>query len=209
VMEGYILQADAGAMLSVLADTCLEHAFAGFEFASGIPGTVGGAICMNAGAYEGEMKDVVVNVDVLSESGQIKRMENDALAFGYRTSKVKEEELLVVGATIRLKPGNAKKIANEMQALNQKRREKQPDDKSAGSTFKRPPKLFAGKLIEDSGLKGCAVGGAMVSPVHCGFIVNRGGALAADILALMEHVQQTVQKNFGVILEPEVKIIGE
>ena len=202
------ITAQAGAFLSTIAQCALKNSLSGFEFASGIPGTLGGAIIMNAGAYGREMKDVVVDVDVLDDLGNIKTLTNEQLEFGYRTSKIASSNYVVLGAKIKLCSGDSKKIKEYMNELAQKRRQKQPlNYPSAGSTFKRPEGYFAAKLIEDAGLKGYSIGGAKVSDKHAGFIVNVGNATAQDILSLMEYVRDTVWQKFKVSLEPEIKTI--
>ncbi|MCD8090191.1 MAG: UDP-N-acetylmuramate dehydrogenase [Clostridiales bacterium] len=207
--EGNVVRASAGASLSSVASVCLSSGLAGFEFASGIPGSVGGGICMNAGAYGGELKDIVLSVKVLN-NGEIKTLSNEECGFGYRTSRIMQEGMLVLEAEFKLEEGSYEEISDKMKELSQRRNEKQPVEyPSAGSTFKRPEGYFAGKLIEDSGLKGFEIGGAQVSEKHCGFIINRDGASASDIAALIKHVQNTVFGKFNVKLEPEVKFIGE
>ena len=202
------ITAQAGAFLSTISQCALKNSLSGFEFASGIPGTLGGAIIMNAGAYGREMKDVVVDVDVLDDLGNIKTLTNEQLEFGYRTSKIASSNYVVLGAKIKLCSGDSKKIKEYMNELAQKRRQKQPlNYPSAGSTFKRPEGYFAAKLIEDAGLKGYSIGGAQVSDKHAGFIVNMGNATAQDILSLMEYVKDTVWQKFKVSLEPEIKTI--
>lgn len=205
-----IIYAAAGASLASLANFALKNSLSGFEFASGIPGTLGGALCMNAGAYDGEMKDVVISADVLAGFEEVK-LTNEQLKFGYRTSIFeKEPSYIALGAEIRLKSGKSVEIQAKMDDLNEKRRDKQPLDRpSAGSTFKRPKGNFAGKLIMDSGLRGYRIGGASVSEKHCGFVVNNGGATAMDVLKIIEHVQNVVMQKFDVLLKPEVQIIGE
>ena len=204
---------EAGALLSSLAGYALSNSLSGLEFASGIPGTVGGAVYMNAGAYDGEMKDVVISVDVLDTTGggfkEIK-LTNEQLNFGYRTSIIEKEPYIVLGAEYALKPGNPEEIKAKSDDFNAQRRDKQPLDlPSAGSTFKRPKGSFAGKLIMDSGLRGYRIGGASVSEKHCGFVVNNGKATALDVLRLIDHVQNVVFKKFDVMLKPEIRIIGE
>ena len=208
-VEGNIIKAEAGAMLSVISHKALENSLTGVEFASGIPGTVGGAVVMNAGAYGGEMVDVVKEVDVII-NGERKTLTNEEMDFSYRHSRAMDEEMIVVGVTLQLTPGVKEEILFKMNDFNSRRREKQPlEYPSAGSTFKRPEGYFAGKLIMDSGLAGSCVGGAMVSPKHCGFIINNGNATATDIYELIKNVQNTVKEKFDVVLEPEVKLIGE
>ncbi|MBQ7708258.1 MAG: UDP-N-acetylmuramate dehydrogenase [Lachnospiraceae bacterium] len=205
--EGEMIIADAGSILSKLASYARDNSLTGMEFAAGIPGTLGGAVVMNAGAYGGEMKDIIEYVDVLLTDGSIKRFTNDEMKFGYRTSAVKND-MIVISAGIRLKKGNKSDIEATMLELKEKRTSKQPlEYPSSGSTFKRPEGHFAGKLIEDAGLKGYRVGGAMVSEKHAGFVINYDNATAEDIVKLIEDVRNTVKEKFGVLLEPEVKII--
>ena len=208
-VDGDIIKAEAGAMLSVISRQALENSLTGIEFASGIPGTVGGAVVMNAGAYGGEMINVVKDVDVIM-NGERRTLTNQDMNFSYRHSRAMDEEMIVVGVSLKLTPGNKEEISATMNDFNSRRRDKQPlEYPSAGSTFKRPEGYFAGKLIMDSGLAGASVGGAMVSTKHCGFIINNGNATATDIYNLIKNVQATVKDKFGVMLEPEVKLIGE
>ena len=208
--DGQVISAQAGAMLSVIAKQALAHGLAGFEFTSGIPGTLGGAVVMNAGAYGGEMKDIIRKVTVLTPEGKIQTIPGDQMEFGYRTSIVEKKSLIVLSAVIELENGNSEEIRSRMEELKRKRTSRQPLElPSAGSTFKRPQGYFAGKLIMDAGLQGFTVGGAQVSEKHCGFVVNRGGASAADVRELMRQVTEKVQERFGVTLEPEVKMLGE
>jgi UDP-N-acetylmuramate dehydrogenase len=207
-VTGNKIKAQAGILLSRLASFAASNALSGLEFASGIPGTLGGAIAMNAGAYGGEMKDVVESVEVL-EDGKMKSYTCDEMAFAYRHSIVQEKEMLVLSVVLSLTPKNADEITAYVKELNAKRIEKQPlNFPSAGSTFKRPEGYFAGKLIEDAGLRGYRVGGAQVSEKHCGFVVNTGDATAADIYHLILDVQKKVKEQFDVTLEPEVRMIG-
>lgn len=208
-VDGEELTVQAGAMLSVIAKKALAHSLTGFEFASGIPGTIGGAAVMNAGAYGGEMKDVLVEVTVLTRENEIKTVPAEELQLGYRHSVIPENGWIVLGARLRLKKGEEQKIRERMEELREQRVSKQPlEYPSAGSTFKRPEGYFAGKLIMDAGLRGYTVGGAQVAEKHCGFVVNRGEATAADVLQLMADVSDIVKKQFGVSLEPEVKMLG-
>lgn len=208
--EGNLIYAQAGALLSKVAAEALEHSLKGLEFASGIPGTLGGAIMMNAGAYGGEMKQVIERAVVLTQDGEIKTLSLEELELGYRTSIIARENYVVLEAVIRLEKGDAEEIRSYMEELKNKRVTKQPlEYPSAGSTFKRPEGFFAGKLIEDAGLRGFQVGNAQVSEKHCGFVINKGGATAAEIVSLMEQVADKVEANAGVRLEPEVKRIGE
>lgn len=205
---GEDIVADAGAKLSTIAITAMENDLAGFEFAHGIPGNAGGAAAMNAGAYGGEMKDVIKSVKVLDQEGNIRTIEASELEMGYRTTKVSKEGMIVLQVRLGLMLGSAEEISMIMQMFMQKRKSKQPlEYPSAGSTFKRPEGYFAGKLIEDSGLSGYRVGGAMVSEKHCGFVINYDKATASDVIQLMKDVQAKVKEKFGVDLEPEVKVI--
>lgn len=200
--------ADAGAKLSSVAMAAYENDLAGFEFAHGIPGNVGGAVVMNAGAYGGEIKDVIKWAKVLTEDGKVVTLNAEELELGYRTSIVQKKNMIVLQMCIKLDLGSQEEIALIMQMFMQKRKAKQPlEYPSAGSTFKRPEGYFAGKLIEDAGLRGYQVGGAMVSEKHCGFVINYDNATATDILQLMDDVKATVKEQFDVELEPEVKII--
>lgn len=207
--EGNVIKADCGASLAKIANLALENSLEGFEFASGIPGTLGGAILMNAGAYGGEMKDVIKSVTFCNEKGEVFTINNEECDFGYRHSFFINKKLYVLSAEIELKKGKKEEILEKMNDFNTRRKEKQPlNYPSAGSTFKRPEGYFAGKLISDSGLKGFSVGGAQVSEKHAGFVINTGDATAKDVLDVMEHCKKTVFEQFGVALEPEVKIIG-
>ncbi len=209
-VEGTDIRAGAGALLSQIASAAKNASLTGFEFAGGIPGTLGGAVVMNAGAYGGEMKDVLKEVTVMTEQGEIMTIPAEKLEMGYRTSLVKKAGYLVLEAVISLKAGDVEEIKAIMKDLTEKRVSKQPlEYPSAGSTFKRPEGYFAGKLIMDAGLRGYQVGGAQVSEKHCGFVINKGNATAADVCGLMKDVQEKVQEQFGVTLEPEVKFLGE
>ena len=209
-VDGTKITAQAGAMLSKIANTAASNGLGGMEFAAGIPGSVGGAVVMNAGAYGGEMKDIIEKVYVLDENGAQLELDRDALDLGYRHSCIKEKKYIVTKVVLELVPRNEAEIRSKMKDLNEKRAEKQPlQYPSAGSTFKRPEGYFAGKLIMDAGLRGYQVGGAQVSEKHCGFVINKGDATAADICQLMQDVSDKVQAQFGVVLEPEVKMIGE
>ncbi len=208
-LDGQRIYAGAGVMLSKLAKTAYENGLTGCEFASGIPGTVGGAVFMNAGAYGGEIKDIIEYADVIMD-GRFQRMSCDELQFSYRHSRLMEEDIIITGAGFRFEKGNPEDIVAKMNDFNQRRRDKQPlEYPSAGSTFKRPEGYFAGKLIMDSGLAGRSVGGAMVSPKHCGFIINHDNATAEDIYNLIQVVISEVEEKFGVKLETEVRLIGE
>ena len=208
-VEGNAIVAQAGAPLSRVAAAAQEAGLAGLEFAGGIPGTLGGGCAMNAGAYGGELKDALENAQVLVD-GELRTLSRDEMEMGYRSTRVLRQGGIVLGARFVLTPDDKEAIATRMRELNARRREKQPLNlPSAGSTFKRPEGHFAGALIEGCGLKGARVGGAQVSEKHAGFIVNAGGATAADILELIAHVQEVVLRETGVELEPEVRIIGE
>ena len=208
-IEGTILVAGAGALLSKAAQTAAAAGLGGLEFAAGIPGSVGGAVVMNAGAYGGEMKDVLQSVKVLTEEGELLILTTEELELGYRHSCVLERKYIVVEATMELSAKPEEEIRACMAELRAKRVEKQPlEYPSAGSTFKRPEGYFAGKLIMDAGLRGYTVGGAQVSEKHCGFVINKGGATAADVRQLMQDVHDRVKEQFDVELEPEVKMIG-
>jgi len=209
-VDGTQITAQAGAMLSKIANTAASNGLGGMEFAAGIPGSVGGAVVMNAGAYGGEMKDIIERVYVLDENGAQLELDRDALNLGYRHSCIPEKKYIVTKVVLELVPRDEVEIRSKMKDLNEKRAEKQPlQYPSAGSTFKRPEGYFAGKLIMDAGLRGYQVGGAQVSEKHCGFVINKGDATAADICQLMRDVSDKVQAQFGVVLEPEVKMIGE
>ena len=202
--------AQAGAMNSSIAMLARDNSLTGFEFAAGIPGTLGGAMIMNAGAYGGEMKDITSKVTVLSSDGEVIKLDNQAMKFGYRTSAIKGKNFVVLSAVLDLQKGDKGEIAGKMQELALKRKEKQPlEYPSAGSTFKRPEGYFAGKLIEDAGLRGFTVGGAAVSEKHCGFVINKGNATSADIYELIRRVQDKVYEDFSVKLEPEVIMLGD
>lgn len=208
--NGRIITAGAGAILAAVAAKAAEASLSGLEFASGIPGSVGGAVVMNAGAYGGEIKDVLIDATVLTAEGELKTVTRDELDLSYRHSIVPEKSYIVLSARFMLTPKPQDEIKSYMAELRAKRVEKQPlEYPSAGSTFKRPEGYFAGKLIMDAGLRGYSVGDAQVSGKHCGFVVNKGEATAADVLTLIKDVQETVLKQFGVKLEPEVKMIGE
>lgn len=209
-VEGDLVKAQAGALLSGIAAKALGAELSGFEFASGIPGTIGGACVMNAGAYGGEMKDVLESVTVLTGEGKIIELGRNELELGYRTSVIAKKGYIVLGAVLKLERGDGEKIKTYMDELKEKRVTKQPlEYPSAGSTFKRPEGYFAGKLIQDAGLRGFQVGGAQVSEKHCGFVINRDHATSADICNLMNQVSEIVFEKFGVRLEAEVKKIGE
>lgn len=201
--------AQAGALLSAVANRAAKEGLAGLEFAAGIPGSLGGAVTMNAGAYGGEMKHVIRSVEVLTQDGQVRTMDNKDMEFGYRHSIVPEQGLIVLSAVFRLDRDAEADIRARMEELSRKRREKQPlEYASAGSTFKRPEGYYAGKLIMEAGLAGFSSGGACVSEKHCGFVINTGDATARDVVTVMEHVKQTVREKFSVELEPEVRLTG-
>ena len=207
-VEGTAIRAQAGASLSQVSRAALQASLTGLEFASGIPGSLGGALAMNAGAYGGELSQVVREAMVLMD-GRVQTLSREELAMGYRTTRVLREGGIVLSAVLDLKEGDAPQIAATMDDLNRRRREKQPlSFPSAGSTFKRPEGYFAGALIEQAGLKGYAIGGAQVSEKHAGFLINRGGATASDLLRLIEYVQERVYAQSGVRLETEVRICG-
>ena len=206
--EKEVVRAKAGILLSRLASFAASKSLSGLEFASGIPGTLGGAITMNAGAYGGEMKDVVQSVTVL-DGDEMKEYSGEEMDFSYRHSRVLDEDLIVLEVTMKLQSGREEEILSSMKELNKKRVEKQPlNFPSAGSTFKRPEGYFAAKLIEDAGLKGYTVGGAKVSEKHSGFVINFDHATAKDVCTLMRDVQRIVKEKFDVSLEPEVRMIG-
>lgn len=209
-VEGNLINVKSGALLSRIGNTALKNELKGFEFAAGIPGSFGGAVAMNAGAYGGEIKDIVKSVRLMDEDGNIFELENKDMNFSYRRSIVTEKGYTVISAVIELEKGEYDDIKAEMDCLREKRVTKQPlNYASAGSTFKRPEGYFAGKLIQDSGLKGLALRDAQVSEKHSGFVINRGNATAKDLLDLMYIVKATVNAKFGVMLEEEVKIVGD
>ena len=210
--NGYVyVRAGAGMLMGIFARRLADLGFAGFEFASGIPGSLGGAVFMNAGAYDGEIRDIIVSAEVIDRnSGEIKTVDADSMELGYRYSVFHRTGDVILSVVFKLKKGDKGKIEAKMAELNKRRNEKQPVSyPSAGSFFKRPEGYFAGKLVQDAGLKGYTVGGAQVSKLHSGFIINIGGATASDIIAVMKHCQKEVYDQFGVNLEPEVRILGE
>lgn len=208
-IKGNTLIAQAGVLLSTLAMRAAKEGLDGLSFAGGIPGTLGGAVAMNAGAYGGEMAQVVTRIDCTTMQGEDVVLEKDDLAFGYRTSAVSARALIALEVHMQLTPADPAGILAAIQDFNARRKAKQPLHlPSAGSTFKRPPGHFAGALIEEAGLKGAMRGGAQVSPLHAGFIVNAGGATCSDVLELIAHIQETVQARFGILLEPEVHVVG-
>lgn len=207
VLPGGLLRAQAGATNEAVAAAARDAGLAGYEFACGIPGTIGGAAIMNAGAYEGQFSDVAVEVRCLTAEGESVTLTAPEAAWGYRTSRMMHEGMVVLSATLQLRPDASEAIAARMTDLTQRREEKQPlEMPSAGSTFKRPEGYFAGKLIQDAGLQGFSVGGAQVSTKHAGFVVNTGNATAADVLGLIAEVQARVLADSGVALEPEVRL---
>lgn len=209
-VDGGIIKAQAGAMLIKVSRAARDNSLTGLEFASGIPGTIGGAIYMNAGAYGGEMKDVVTQVTAMDAEGEIYTFGTDELEFSYRHSVIQQRDLIVLDVTMKLAAGDQKIIDDRMSELAVARRTKQPlEYPSAGSTFKRPEGYFAGKLIMDAGLRGYRVGDAQVSEKHCGFVVNRGNATADDVIKLIDDVKAKVSEEYDVVLEPEVRMIGE
>ena len=208
-VNGETITVQSGAMLAAVARTAYQTGLTGLEFASGIPGTIGGAVVMNAGAYGGEMKNVLKEVTVLTKEGEVLVIPAKALELGYRTSVIPKNGWIVLGAVLQLKKGDQEQILARMEELKEQRITKQPLDlPSAGSTFKRPEGYFAGKLIMDAGLRGFTVGGAQVSEKHCGFVVNRGNATAADVWELICEVKRRVKEMTGVELDPEVKLLG-
>lgn len=209
-VEGNCITAYAGALLSKIANTALEHGLTGLEFAHGIPGALGGAVTMNAGAYDGEMKQVLESATVIDDKGQVRTLSADELELEYRKSIISRLGYTVIKATMRLEGGDKEAISAKMKDLMQRRRDKQPlEYPSAGSTFKRPVGHFAGKLIMDAGLRGYQLGGAQVSEKHCGFVINKDHATCQDILDLIHYIQEEVKSKFDVQIEPEVKMIGE
>ena len=207
--KGEKITCGAGAMLSSVCLKALSLSLTGIEFAYGIPGTAGGALYMNAGAYGGQMADVIESAECLTASGEIKTLKKEDMRLGYRSSVFKKGGLIIISLTLALKKGDKAEIKAEMDDLLNRRKQKQPlEYPSAGSTFKRPEGYFAGALIEKNGLKGLTVGGAQVSEKHAGFVINRGGATAADVKALIGKIQKTVFENDGVMLEPEVIFTG-
>ncbi len=209
-IKGEEIIAECGVLLSTLSRQAAKNTLTGLEFASGIPGTLGGALAMNAGAYGGEMKDIVEWVELIDSEYKLIRLNNSEMQFGYRHSIVQQKGYIVIRCAMRLKHGEQQQINEIMSDLANKRKTKQPLHlPSAGSTFKRPEGYFAGKLIEDAGLKGFQMGGAQVSPMHCGFVVNAAEATAEDVYSLIRYVQDTVYDKFAVKLETEVKILGE
>ena len=209
-VEGTCITAKAGALLSKVAAVAKEKSLTGLEFAAGIPGSIGGGVVMNAGAYGGEMQQIVETVRVMDRDGQIITLDNDTMEFGYRTSIIKNRPFIVLEVMLQLAEGDREQIGAKMEELNKLRRSKQPlEYPSAGSTFKRPEGYYAGKLIMDAGLRGYRIGGAQVADKHCGFIINTGKATAADVKEVIEEVQERVKERFHVSLESEVVFLGD
>ena len=209
-VDGERVYAQAGALMSAVAAACLEHELTGFEPMSGIPGTIGGGVFMNAGAYGGELSQVIETVTYLDDNGEIITEKCENLDLGYRHSMFQSKDYVILSCVLKLEKGNKDEIKAAMADYRSRRNEKQPVTMpSAGSTFKRPEGHFAGKLIQDAGLQGYSIGGAQVSTLHAGFIVNTGGASAADVENLIKHIQKTVYEKFGVKLEPEIRLVGE
>ncbi len=208
-VAGNIITAQAGASMSQIARAALEHGLTGLEFASGIPGTIGGGVVMNAGAYDGELSGIVTQVNVVNGEGEYMELENESMEFGYRTSIIRNNSFTVTEVIMKLEKGDREQIKAKMEDLAARRREKQPlEYPSAGSTFKRPRGNFAGKLIMDAGLRGFQIGGAKVSEKHCGFIINTGNATAEDVRDVISEVQERVKEMFHVDLEPEILFLG-
>lgn len=208
-VDNDVVCVQAGALLSRTARVALEHELTGMEFAAGIPGSLGGAVAMNAGAYGGEIKDILLDASVLTPEGEFLTLTGEELELSYRHSCIFEKNYIVLSARFQLKKGDRTAILARMNELARARREKQPlEFPSAGSTFKRPEGYFAGKLIQDAGLKGYTVGGAQVSEKHSGFVINRGGATAEEVAFLIEQVQKKVKAQFGVTMQPEVRFVG-
>ncbi len=209
-VDGTCIYAQSGALLSKIAAEAQNSGLTGFEFAAGIPGTMGGACMMNAGAYGGEMKDVLISVRVMNPDGSVCKLPAKELDLGYRSSSLDRNNQIVLEGTLSLTPGDPRQIADTIQALAAKRRAKQPlEYPSAGSTFKRPPGHFAGQLIQNAGLAGYTSGGACVSEKHCGFVINKGNASAEDVWNVIRHVQEEVERQFHVHLHTEVKLLGD
>jgi len=208
--DGERITAECGALLKDISDAALDASLGGFEFACGIPGTLGGAVFMNAGAYDGEMSFVLESARVLTRDLEVVTLKNGDLEMGYRTSAVKSNGYVVLEAVLKLTPGDREAIKAKIDDLTERRNERQPlEYPSAGSTFKRPPGYYAGKLIQDAGLKGYQIGGAQVSEKHSGFVINRDHASAKDVIDLINHIKKTVDSKFGVELNTEILIVGE
>ncbi|UOF89157.1 UDP-N-acetylmuramate dehydrogenase [Fodinisporobacter ferrooxydans] len=210
IEPGHQLLVEAGRSFVSAANFAIRNGLSGLEFATGIPGAVGGAVMMNAGAHGGEVKDVLVSADVIDEAGQIRTMTNRDFQFAYRYSCLKDHPLPVVRALFQLRPGDAEEMKQRVKQWSKKRQSSQPlSMPNCGSVFRNPEGTYAGKLIEDSGLKGTCIGTAQISELHANFIVNRGGAKASDVIRLIELVQATILRNYGITLIPEVRIVGE
>ena len=208
-VEGNVIVAQAGASMAQIARTAMEHGLTGMEFASGIPGTIGGGVVMNAGAYGGELSQIVTQVNVVNSEGEIMELDNETMEFGYRTSTIRNNPFTVTEVILRLEKGDRQQIRERMEELAARRREKQPlEYPSAGSTFKRPAGYYAGQLIMEAGLRGFQCGGAKVSDKHCGFVINTGNATAEDVRKLIREVQARVKDQFNVDLETEVLFLG-
>lgn len=208
-VEGNVIVAQAGAFMAQIARTAMEHELAGMEFASGIPGTIGGGVVMNAGAYGGELSQIVTQVNVVNSEGEIMELDNETMEFGYRTSTIRNNPFTVTEVILRLEKGDRQQIRERMEELAARRREKQPlEYPSAGSTFKRPAGYYAGQLIMEAGLRGFQCGGAKVSDKHCGFVINTGNATAEDVRTLIREIQTRVKDQFNVNLETEVLFLG-
>lgn len=209
VVSGEVITAQSGALLPLISSSAIKNNLTGFEFAAGIPGTLGGAITMNAGAHGGEMKDIVTSVTVMDYEGNIQTLSNQEMEFEYRNSILSRKQFIVVSVDLKLEYGDSEEIKSKINELKQKRILSQPLDKpNAGSTFKRPLNAFAGKLIEDAGLKGFSVGDAEVSTKHAGFVINKGNASARDVLEVIDHVKKVVFEKYNIELEEEVRLIG-
>lgn len=210
IREDGTVTAQAGVLLSKLANEIARQSLTGFEFAAGIPGSLGGAVTMNAGAYDGDMKSCMISARVMNSEGEIKELNKEELELDYRSSILQKMDYIVLDATMRFEKGDHQQIVKKMQELNSLRREKQPlDQYSVGSTFKRPTGYFAAKLICDAGLRGYQIGGAQVSEKHCGFLINKDQSTAKDFMTLIQEVRRTVEEKFSVKLEPEVKFLGD
>ncbi|PKM75962.1 MAG: UDP-N-acetylenolpyruvoylglucosamine reductase [Firmicutes bacterium HGW-Firmicutes-15] len=209
-IDGEEIYAQAGVRLSELARKAAAYSLSGLEFAEGIPGSLGGAVVMNAGAYDGEMMNVVLEVETIKQSGESRIFPRDDIGFNYRTSKFQHSDFIIVGAKMRLTQGDSEEIKAKMREYAHNRKEKQPlEYPSAGSVFKRPPGFYVGPMVEQLGLKGLRIGGAEVSTKHAGFIINRGNAKADDVLELINRIQKAAQEKFAVNLQPEIRVVGE
>jgi UDP-N-acetylmuramate dehydrogenase len=209
-VNGDQIQAQAGVKISALARIAAFHSLSGLEFAEGIPGSLGGALVMNAGAYDGEMQGIVTATRAIGPDGSIKTFKNEEMQFGYRRSIFQSNGYIIISATLKLANGNRKEIEQRMLEFAHRREEKQPLDKpSAGSTFRRPPGFYVGPMLEELGLKGYQIGDAQVSSKHAGFIVNNGNATARNVLDLIAYIQKKAKERFGVDLQPEIRIVGE